>query len=94
MKNDTESIAKVKVGTVIQIDPAFEHNWAAAAFAQVTAKETWGIIAKVPIPPIGEAPAHQAIVRLTWNFFEPVGEAVWSPEGERTKAVEPLKHHP
>lgn len=94
MRNTQENIAKVKVGSVIQISPeASETVVGRGGFAIVHIKETWGCIVSVPMPATGVGVLWPT-ARVVWNDMEIIGQAVWDIEGKRLAAVEPLRHHP
>lgn len=95
MRNTQENIAKVKVGTVIQIDPeASETVPGRGSFAVVAVKETWGVVADLLWPGHDAHPSFWGKVRVTWGDMEIIGSAAWGSDGKRLTAVEPLRHHP
>lgn len=79
-------IAAVKVGDLIQVDPAMD-NQCRGLFGQVMEKLSWGVRASFP---------ERGIHSLAWAHIEPTGgRAVWSPDGQRYMPPgTTVKHHP
>lgn len=78
---------RVKVGSVLQIDPAIKDSFFAACLMTVTEVKEWGVQGFVCSPgKRGEMPG-QAYTRQKWETVEYVGEAVWAPPSDDEESV-------
>ena len=85
MRDDPELIAKIKVGSIVQIVPEEDHGTPKRLLV-VTEIESWGVSGYLQ---------NDLKIARTWNLIEPTGGSiVFDQNGKRVVADKPRFHHP
>jgi hypothetical protein len=68
----------IRVGDVVQIDPAFEDKLFAGCFLTVTETKSWGVQGYVLIPQSKLQPPGVAYYRVNFSEIIKIGKAEWA----------------
>jgi hypothetical protein len=70
---------KIKVGSVVQINPETHKGFFPGCFMLVTEVKSWGAQGFIAMPRSREEPPGEAYYRAKWEEMEYVGEAKFVP---------------